>query len=84
MSSSLSDMRDQGDFLTAVTAPGPVECLAAELYIADHCAGLADQRYLTEVIGLGASPEPRRFSTAARRAVPDGFRRQHRTGGERG
>lgn len=75
MSGTTPDVLNQADALLAPMEITPARYLAAELYIASRCTGLADQRALTEALGLGPAPGPRRFDSAAHRAVPDGFRR---------
>jgi hypothetical protein len=75
VSGTTADVLNQADALLAPMEITPARYLAAELFIGDNCAGLADQRELTEALGLCPAPGKRTFSTAARRAVPDGFRR---------
>src|SRR6267142_6824719 len=78
VSGTTADVLNQADALLAPMKIPPARYLAAELFIASRCAGLADQRELTEALGLSPAPGKRTFSTAARRAVPDGFRRNRR------
>jgi hypothetical protein len=80
MSGTTADVLNQADALLAPMEITPARYLAAELFIGDNCAGLADQRELTLALGLGPAPEKRTFDSAARRAVPDGFRRGRQSG----
>lgn len=81
MSTSV-DTLNQADAILAPLEIPPARVLAAELYICDRADDLADQRLLTQALGLDAAPEPKTFSSAERRAVPDEFRRK--TSGRRG
>jgi hypothetical protein len=77
------DLSGQGLTAEAIGFTGipPVHKVAAELFIADHARDLAEQREVTEALGLdqplvlAATPEPRP------RAVPDPFRRSTKSRG---
>jgi hypothetical protein len=75
-----ADVIASADAILAPTDITAVRRLAAELYIGDQASGLGDQRMLTQMLGLDAAPEPKTFSSADRRAVPDTFRRRGRRG----
>lgn len=62
----------------------PLERLAAELFIASRARGIADQRLLTQALGLDSGPRATGAPATARRAVPDGFRRTRRPGRRHG
>lgn len=70
-----ADVIASADAILAPTDITPVRRLAAELYIRDQADGLADQRMLTQMLGLDADPAPKTFSSRDRRAVPGLFRR---------
>lgn len=78
--SSTVDTLNQADALLAPMDIPRARYVAAELYIHDQASDLGDQRMITQMLGLDAAPEPKTFSSAERRAVPDTFRRHGRRG----
>lgn len=75
MSSSV-DTLNQADALLAPMEITAAQVQAAERFIRARSDGLGDQKMLTQMLGLDAAPEPKRFHAAHRRAVPDEFRRK--------
>ena len=56
----LSDLLDKGDSLVGDTSIPLVRWLAAQFFIAGKCTSVADQRHLTEALGLDEIPRPPR------------------------
>jgi hypothetical protein len=66
------------------TGISPVRRVAAELFIARHARDLAEQREVTQALGLDRPPTVDGRRAPGPRAVPDDFRRSTKGKGRRG
>ena len=61
----------------------PVHWVAAELFIAGHARDLAEQREVTQALGLDRAPSFAARPEPGPRVAPDPFRRSTKTKGRR-